>query len=241
MKKLISILLIFNLLLCACLTACSKGEDGQTTASGSSLSDTKKPDKTESDKTGSDKTEAQKPESAEADETELEDADYTVQTTKDISGQSKISGFKSFKGRTLDGESVDGEIFKNAKLTVVNVWGTFCSPCIGELPHLGEIAKEYKKKDVQIIGLVGDAYSQSMTVDDAVVDDAKSIIKDTNADYLHIIPDIALYRELLTNMTAFPTTYFIDSDGNYVGKAVVGAMDKAGWEEKIDAVLSSME
>ena len=241
MKKFISILLIFVLLLCACLTACSKGENGQTTASESSLSDTKKQDSTGADKTDPDKTEADKTESAEADETEREDADYTVQTTKDISGQSKISGFKSFKGQTLDGESVDGEIFKNAKLTVVNVWGTFCSPCIGELPHLGEIAKEYKKKDVQIIGLVGDAYSQSMTVDDAVVDDAKSIIKDTNADYLHVIPDIELYRELLTNMTAFPTTYFIDSDGNYVGKAVVGAMDKAGWEEKIDAVLSSME
>lgn len=241
MKKFISILLIFVLLLCACLTACSKREDGQTTASESSLSDTKTQDSTGADKTDADKTEADKTESAEADETEREDADYTVQTTKDISGQSKISGFKSFKGQTLDGESVDGEIFKNAKLTVVNVWGTFCSPCIGELPHLGEIAKEYKKKDVQIIGLVGDAYSQSMTVDDAVVDDAKSIIKDTNADYLHVIPDIELYRELLTNMTAFPTTYFIDSDGNYVGKAVVGAMDKAGWEEKIDAVLSSME
>ena len=30
------------------------------------------------------------------------------------------------------------KIFAEHSLTMVNVWATFCQPCIGELPELGE-------------------------------------------------------------------------------------------------------
>lgn len=217
MKKSISLLLALVLLMCACLTACSNDDS----------------------KLLSQATSAEKSDLSDEDGTTAKIED--VQTTKDTSGQSEINGFKAFEGQTLDGETVDASIFKNAKLTVVNVWGTFCNPCIEELPSLGEIAKQYKNKDVQIVGIVGDVYNDSMGIDEPTVEDAKSIVKDTKANYTHVIPSESLYRELLTNMTAFPTTFFIDSDGNYVGQAVVGALDKDGWENKIESVLSSME
>ncbi|MGN1442297.1 MAG: TlpA family protein disulfide reductase [Acutalibacteraceae bacterium] len=217
MKKCVSLLLVFVLLLCGCLTACTKGEDADPSASDNAS------------------------QFSEDEGTTAAPENIPVQTTKDPTGQSGMVDFKSFKGQTLDGQEVDSEIFKQAKLTVVNVWGTFCSPCIEELPHLGEIAKEYEAKGVQVIGLVGDVYNQESQIDSAVVEDAKSIVQDAKADYTHIIPDIELCRVILSNMTAFPTTYFVDSEGNFVDKAVVGAKDKAGWEEKIDAVLSSME
>lgn len=217
MKKTLSLLLAAVLLLCGCLAACSK--DDNTDASAS-------------DRTS---------EFSEDAGTTAAPENIPVQTTKDPTGQSGVGDFQSFKGQTLDGETVDSEIFKNAKLTMVNVWGTFCSPCIEELPHLGEIAAEYEKKGVQVIGLVGDVYGQDGKLDEAIVKDAKDIIKETKADYTHILPDVDFCRVILSNMTAFPTTYFVDSEGNFVGKAVVGAKDKAGWEETIDSVLSSLE
>ncbi|MGN1194537.1 MAG: TlpA family protein disulfide reductase [Acutalibacteraceae bacterium] len=224
MKKSLSLLLVFVLLMCACLTACSNGEENDALSEVTSTGETENNDKTDS-----------------PDEGDTTAKSEEAEPTKDASGQSEIEGFKSFKGQTLDGEAVDVSVFKNAKLTVVNVWGTFCTPCIEEMPSLGEVADEYKQKDVQFIGIVGDAYNSSLEIDDTTLEDAKSIVKETKANYTHVIPDESLYRELLTNMTAFPTTYFIDSDGNFVGQAVVGALDKGAWEEKIDSVLSSME
>lgn len=159
-------------------------------------------------------------------------------TEKDISGQSEITMLSEFTAQTLDGKTVDESIYKNAKLTVVNVWGTFCSPCINEMPHLGELAKEYDGKGVQILGIVSDAYDGDLKVSASVVADAKEIVSSTKASYTHIIPDLELYRQLLSNIAAFPTTFFVDSEGNYVGKAVVGALDKDGWTKQIDEKLA---
>lgn len=32
---------------------------------------------------------------------------------------------------------------KTGKVTVINFWGTWCGPCVSELPHLEELAKNY--------------------------------------------------------------------------------------------------
>lgn len=34
------------------------------------------------------------------------------------------------------------------KIVVVNLWGTFCPPCIAEMPHLNKLVKKYKNKNV---------------------------------------------------------------------------------------------
>lgn len=217
MKKRVSLLLVLVLLLCGCLAACSESDTADPSVSGNTTAYVEDEGTTE------------------------EQQIIPVQTTKDPTGQTGMGDLAYLKGQTLDGKGADSEIFKNAKLTVVNVWGTFCSPCIKELPHLGEIAKEYQDKGVQIIGVVADVYDQDSQLDAAVVDDAKDIAQQTGADYVHIVPDFASCRIILSNMTAFPTTYFVDGEGNFIGKAVVGAMDKDGWEETIDAVLASLE
>ena len=34
------------------------------------------------------------------------------------------------------------------KIVVINLWGTFCSPCIAEIPKLNELVRKFKGKDV---------------------------------------------------------------------------------------------
>jgi thiol-disulfide isomerase/thioredoxin len=39
------------------------------------------------------------------------------------------------------------------KIVLIDFWGTWCRPCIGELPHIESIAKTYANADVQILGV----------------------------------------------------------------------------------------
>lgn len=48
------------------------------------------------------------------------------------------------------GETLD--ISKTGKVTVINFWGTWCSPCIEELPYFDRIAEEYKE-DVCVVAI----------------------------------------------------------------------------------------
>jgi thiol-disulfide isomerase/thioredoxin len=52
---------------------------------------------------------------------------------------------------------VDGESRKLAdysgKVLIVDLWATWCRPCRQEIPHLIEMANEYRDKGVEVIGL----------------------------------------------------------------------------------------
>lgn len=76
-----------------------------------------------------------------------------------VSGSGRVASFApadrekapEFGGTTLDGKqwSSTGTI---GKVTVINVWGSWCGPCREEAPGLAEAAKELGP-DVEFIGL----------------------------------------------------------------------------------------
>ena len=45
------------------------------------------------------------------------------------------------------------EKFESGKVYVVEFWATWCGPCIKGIPHLTEIQKEFKNKNVTVIGV----------------------------------------------------------------------------------------
>lgn len=57
----------------------------------------------------------------------------------------------------LDGNPVSGDIFADNTLTMINIWGSFCNPCIEEMPMLEQMNGDLKEKNVAIIGVLGDA------------------------------------------------------------------------------------
>lgn len=145
----------------------------------------------------------------------------------------------SFESEDIYGNKVSDSIFKSSKLTVINVWGTFCSPCIAEMPYLAELSDEYNKADVQFVGLVIDAADYYGNIDDSIVEDARSIAEKTKADYTHILP----MNELLVFSKSFfsvPTTVFVNSEGELVSSSVVGSRDKEEWKSIIDSVLEGV-
>ena len=53
----------------------------------------------------------------------------------------------SFSKKGMDGIDYNLADLKG-KIVVVNLWGTFCEPCIGEMPKLNKLVKKFTGKDV---------------------------------------------------------------------------------------------
>lgn len=43
--------------------------------------------------------------------------------------------------------------FKRGQVYVLDLWGTWCPPCLADIPHLNAIANKYRNRGVSIIGL----------------------------------------------------------------------------------------
>lgn len=139
----------------------------------------------------------------------------------------------SFEGKDIEGNSVSESVLSESKLTMINVWATYCNPCLREMPDLGELAGAYDSQDFQIIGIISDVQEGA---DEAAVGYAADLIDQTRADYTHLLLNRSIYDALLTNVSAVPTTFFLNENGEVLD-TVVGAMNKSAWEEKINALL----
>lgn len=138
-----------------------------------------------------------------------------------------------FEGTDMEGEVITSQILAQSKITMVNVWATYCNPCLREMPGLGELAGEYDKSAFQIIGIISDVQEGA---DQDTLDMAADLIEKTGAAYPHLLLNESLYRGLLRGVTAVPTTFFFNADGELL-ETVVGSMEKADWKEKIDGFL----
>lgn len=123
-----------------------------------------------------------------------------------------------FNTYDLEGNAVTQEIFSKAEVTVFNIWGTFCGPCIREMPELGKWASEMDEK-VQLVGLISDIYT---TDDIQGVLTARMILEQTGADFTNVIATKD-FMGFLQNVQFVPTTVLIDKKGNIIGEPIVGA------------------
>jgi thiol-disulfide isomerase/thioredoxin len=144
------------------------------------------------------------------------------------------NAFPAFFATDIYGEPVDNSIFADSNLTMLNIWGTFCGPCIMEMPDLGAMAAAMPA-GTQLVGLVGDALNEKN------IELAQSIAEDAQAAFPHIVPDKALYDFLNREIVAYPTTLFIDSQGNMIGQPLIGAMNRALYEEELNNRLKKLQ
>lgn len=144
--------------------------------------------------------------------------------------------FGSFSAADMEGNPVNQEVFKDHKLTMINIWATFCGPCIQEMPELAQLQEEYGE-DFQIIGIVVDAADRNGNILPDKKAEAASIIEATGADYLHLLPSTSLTTAYLGRVQAVPETVFVDENGNQVGQSYVGARNKEQWKVIIDSLM----
>ena len=141
----------------------------------------------------------------------------------------------SFEAQDMDGNTVTSDVFSQSRLTMVNVWATYCSPCLNEMPDLGELAQEYDPADFQLIGIISDVLEDA---DAETIDYASKLISQTGAAYPHLLLNKSLYYAMLTDVMAVPTTFFFDQNGELLATEV-GSNSKAAWKEQIDELLET--
>lgn len=140
----------------------------------------------------------------------------------------------SFEANTIEGQPFSSGQFSESKVTMINVWATYCNPCLMEMPDLEDIAEEYDKADFQLIGIISDVMEDSPSAD---LDNAKELIRETEAEYPHLLLNQSIYDNLVSGVTSVPTTFFVNAKGEMLGY-VIGANDEDTWEKIIDELLA---
>ena len=122
-------------------------------------------------------------------------------------------GLTQFTAYDMSGNEWTQEIFAEYDLTMVNIWATWCGYCIQEMPAFAEL-KASLPENVNLITICDDGEYEAALVN--------QILAETGANYITLAANGDLYDSLLGSIYAFPTTVFVDSEGNIVGEMQVG-------------------
>ena len=69
-----------------------------------------------------------------------------------------------------------------------------------------------------------------------MLDNAKGLMEKAGTDFLHLVPDKELSEYIDAVVIAFPTTFFVDSEGNLVA-STCGAKSLEEWKAFLDKQL----
>lgn len=147
----------------------------------------------------------------------------------------------AFDSVDLNGSAVTDSLFKENKITMINIWGTFCPPCIREMPDLAKLNQANKGKGVQVVGIPIDIIDEMGNISPKERAAADEIINATGAHYTHLVPNYGMFSTFLRNIQAVPATIFVDSKGNQVGQMYLGARSQQDWQKIIDKLLKNAE
>lgn len=147
------------------------------------------------------------------------------------------AGIGEFSTQDITGEAYTQEIFKDYDLTMVNVFTTWCTPCINEIPDLQKLSEEMEDKGVNIVGIALDCVDGSGNTDKEAVEKAKMLAEYTGASYPFLIPDESFFNGRLMGINAVPETFFVDKEGNIVGETYSGSRSFDEWKEIVETEL----
>ena len=169
---------------------------------------------------------------------EKSDLENTMAFSTD--SQNVATDLSNLQTMDIDGKEFSGKNFSDYDLTMVNVFATWCSPCVQEIPDLAEIQKEMKDQGVNIIGVVTDTVDQTGENQEAL-EKAKLIRERSKAEYPFLIPDKSNFNGRLSGIQAFPETFFVDKKGQIVGETYSGSHNKKAWMEIIEKELAKVK
>ena len=145
-----------------------------------------------------------------------------------------------FETKGIDGKDYTEKVFSDYDLTLVNVFTTWCSPCVNEIPELEKLYEEMKEKGVGVVGVVLDTVGDDGKQDEETVKKAGVLQDKTKASYPFLIPDSTMMNGRLNGISAFPETFFVDKEGNIVGETYTGSHTLDEWKEIVEKELKNV-
>jgi thiol-disulfide isomerase/thioredoxin len=129
----------------------------------------------------------------------------TEQFELSLKGVDKLGKVIEITGTTVAGKDFDLKDLKG-KVVLIDFWGTWCAPCVAEIPNIVKAYEKYHGKDFDVIGVSSDKE------DGAVV----GFLKANKIPWPCI--NIADSRKLIDmhGVTGYPTTMLVDQAGRIV-------------------------
>ncbi|MDF2512647.1 MAG: hypothetical protein K0S04_2513 [Herbinix sp.] len=104
------------------------------------------------------------------------------------------------------------------KVVFLNFWATWCPPCKKELPDIEALYKEYdlNEEDVIFLGITNPSSSEYPNNSDVSIDEINDFL-DENGYTFPVLFDETGEQLRNYSISAFPTTFMIDKEGNIFG------------------------
>lgn len=128
-------------------------------------------------------------------------------------GPGKVVSAPNFTLPGIDGKMVSLSDFKG-KVVLLNIWATWCPPCVDEMPSMEKLHQKMKGENFEIL---------AVSIDE---DGAKAVIpfmEKHNLSFTALIDTKGALKSLYQT-TGVPESFIVDSEGIIVGK-VIGARD----------------
>lgn len=148
--------------------------------------------------------------------------------------------FPTFDEVDTAGNAVSSNIFGDYDATIVNFWNNGCGTCIEEMPELEELYQDWKEQNINLIGVGTDSGEN-----EEALSTAQEILSEKGVTYVNISPNPEndFYKNFVSQIFGYPTTYIVDSEGNIIGAPIVGnvksQMDTV--EERLDLILGERD
>jgi thiol-disulfide isomerase/thioredoxin len=129
-----------------------------------------------------------------------------LQTARSTTPGAKSVGFEY---ESVDGTKVSLSDFKG-KYVYIDIWATWCGPCIKQMPALKELIKEYEGKNIAFVVISVDEKKDLAKW--------KKMVPVYNVRGTHLISDNALNSEFMKaySVSLIPRSILLDAEGNVV-------------------------
>lgn len=127
----------------------------------------------------------------------------------------KIGGqAPNFTLKNMQGENVQLDDYKG-KHIILNFWGTFCEPCVREMPLLQQYYDQYEDQGVVVLGVnLDEPYAT-----------VNGFLRSNDVTFPVLLDDDTVRRRY--GVMHYPTTFFIRSDGVILDKYVGELIDES--------------
>ena len=132
----------------------------------------------------------------------------------DNQNNGEISTISDFSAKSPDGKIINARsVVSKHKLTIIDFWASWCSPCMQEMPHMVELYHLYKDKGLGILGVSLDTDAEAW----------KNAISKTGASWTHI-SELKRNSEIanMFGVTVIPFTMVVDKEGHVLASGLVG-------------------
>ena len=156
------------------------------------------------------------------------------QTSTSSSSETKATQAYDFTAMDKDGKTVKLSDFKGKKV-YINMWASWCGPCMREIPELEKLYQKYKNnKDIVFLSMTSpnDAEFKNQSPQDKSKDVILKKAKELGATY-PVLFDVNDRFIINYAIRSFPTHILINSDGTFETR-IAGAVTEESLTKEIE-------